>query len=114
MREDADLHDLVELRADVLVGREVLLHSSLLSLEVLTRIQIVPLVDCMVVVWIDSSSVNFDRGNYVVGHSIAVATVGVLDHGNHSVAVEVSLVRVPVLLLLRNHLIVVIVWHLVL
>ena len=96
------------------MGREVLLHTSLLPLEVLTRIQIVPLVDCVVVVGIDSSSVDFDRGDYVVGHSITVAAVGVLNHGNHSVAVEVSLVRVPVLLLLRDHLVVIIVWHLVL
>lgn len=60
MREDADLHDLVELRADVLVGREVLLHTSLLPLEVLTRIQIIPLVDSVVVVGVDSSSVDFN------------------------------------------------------
>ena len=90
---------------------EVLLHTPFLPLKVLTRIQIVTFVNC-VVLGVDSSSVDFDRGDNVVGHGIVIA--GVLDHSHDTVAVEVSLVYIPLLLLLRDHLIVIVVWHLVL
>ena len=66
------------------------------------------------VVSVDSSSVNLDRGDYVVGHGIIAVAVGVLDDGNHTVAIEVSLIWIPMLLLLRDHLVVIVVWDLVL
>ena len=91
---------------------KVLLYTPFLPLKVLTRIQIVTFVNCVVVVRVDSSSMDFDRGDYVVGHGIAVA--GVLDHSHNTVAVEVSLVYIPLLLLLRDHLVVIVVWHMVL
>jgi hypothetical protein len=90
----------------------MLLHTSFLPLEVLTRIQIVAFINCVMVVWVDSSTMDFDRGDYVVGHGIAVA--GVLNHCHDSVAVEISLVYIPLLFLLRDHLVVIVVWHLVL
>jgi hypothetical protein len=114
--QDAHLHDLVQLWPDVLVRREVLLYSSLLPLEVLTWIQIVSFICSMVwvVLSVKASSVDFDWGNNVVRETIVAGSVRVLDDGNHTVAVEVSLIDIPLLLLLRNHLVVVIVWHLVL
>ena len=36
VREDADLHDFIQLRTDILVRGKVLLHTSLLSLEIFT------------------------------------------------------------------------------
>jgi hypothetical protein len=90
---------------------EMLLHTSFLPLEVLTRIQIVAFVNCMVL-GVDSSTVDFNRGDNVVGHGIAVARV--LDHSHDTVAVEISLVYISLLLLLRDHLVVIVVWHLVL
>jgi hypothetical protein len=116
VRQDAHLHDLVQLWPDVLVRREVLLDSPLLPLEVLTWIQIVSFIYSMVgvVLGVKASSVDFDRGNNVVREAIVTGSVRVLDDGNHTVAVEVSLIDIPLLLLLRDHLVVVIVWHLVL
>jgi hypothetical protein len=67
-----------------------------------------------VVLSVKASSVDFDRGNNVVREAIVAASVRVLDDGNHTVAVEVSLIDIPLLLLLRDHLVVVIVRHLIL
>jgi hypothetical protein len=116
VRQDAYLHDLVQLWPDVLVRREVLLYSTLLPLEVFTWIQIVSFICRMVgvVLSVKASSVDFDRGNNVVREAIVAGSVRVLDDGNHTVAVEVSLIDIPLLLLLRDHLVVVIVWHLIL
>ena len=63
---------------------------------------------------VDSSSVNLDRGDYVVGQGIVAVAIGVLDDGNHTVAIEVSLIWISMLLLLRDHLVVIVVWDLVL
>jgi hypothetical protein len=67
-----------------------------------------------VVLGVKASSVDFDRRNNVVREAIVACSVRVLDDGNHTVAVEISLIDIPLLLLLRDHFVVVIVWHLVL
>ena len=117
MREDSDLHDLVQLLPDVLVRGKVLLDSHFLTLEVFTRIQIVAFISCVmrVVVGVDSTSMDFNGRNNVVRHHVATTSIGVLNHRHYSVTVEVSLVYVPLLLLLRDHLVViVVVSHLIL
>ena len=117
MREDSDLHYLVQLLPDVLVRGKVLLDSHFLTLEVFTRIQIVAFISCVmrVVVGVDSTSMDLNGRNDVVRHHVATTSIGVLNHLHYSVTVKVSLVYVPLLLLLRDHLVViVVVGHLIL
>ena len=112
--EDAHFHDLVQLRPDVLVGREVLIHRQRVVLVkvVLTRIQVVLLIGCVVgQVVTGASSIDFDRRDDVVGDHVAGTRgcIGVLQHSHDSVTLEVTLIHIPLLFLLRHHLVVIVI-----
>lgn len=112
--EDAHFHDLVQLRPDVLVGREVLIHRQRVVLVevVLTRIQVVLLIGCVMgQVVTGASSVDLDRRDDVVGDYVAGTRgcIGVLKHSHDSMALEVTLIHISLLFLLRHHFVVIVI-----